>query len=147
MTTLQELTAVTPEDLATWYKLKEQLAQVKAAEAMLRGRIFKHYFPTPTEGTNTYDLKDGTGALLKATHVINRDVDKGELDALRSAISAEGSNLPALPLDSLIKWEPKLSITEYRKLSDADRAIFDRCLIVKLGSPQVKIEIPKKVKK
>lgn len=146
MALLDEVTTVTAADLATWYGLQKKLAEVKSAEALLRGRIFKHFFPVPVEGSkdNKHPLNDGTGAILQATHVINRDVDAAQLDALREAMFAEGSNLPQLELDKLIKWKPELVKSEYNKLSNDERAVFDRVLIVKPGSPQLEIKIPKR---
>lgn len=145
MVDIAEQVAVTPEDLATWFKKKAQLAKLKGEEAMLRSRIFKHYFPTPTEGSkdNKVPLNDGTGAILQADYVINRTVDEQQLEALREAMFAEGSNLPQLDLAKLIKWKPELSITEYRKLSETERHTLDQALVIKPGSPQMEIKIPK----
>ena len=145
MTDLTEVTAVTAEDLARWYKLKNQLAKVKGEEAMLRSRIFKHYFPTPTEGSkeNKVPLNDGTGAILQADHVINRTVDEQQLEALRTAIAEKGSNLPQINLANLIRWKPELNKTEYNKLSTDERHTMDTALIIKPGSPQLEIKIPK----
>lgn len=146
MADLTEETAVTPEDLTRWYNLQQQLAEIKGAEAMLRSRIFKHYFPNPTEGSkdNKVPLNDGTGAILQADHVINRTVDEQQLEALREAMFAEGSNLPQLDLAKLIRWKPELVKTEYNKLSETERHTIDQALVIKPGSPQMKIVIPKK---
>ncbi len=137
--------AVTAADLVTWFKLKAKLAKVKGEEAMLRSRIFKHYFPAPTEGSrdNKVPLNDGTGAILQADYVINRTVDEQQLEALREAMFAEGSNLPKLDLTKLVKWKPELVKTEYNKLNEEERHCFDQCLIIKPGSPQMDIKIPK----
>lgn len=137
---------VTAADLAEWYRLQSELARIKAAEALLRSKIFKHFFPAPKEGTNNYELSDGTGAVLKGTYVINRDVDPGALDARRKLQNEEGFNGTKLKLDNLIKWKPEVKIAEYRKLTDEERLQFDQCLIIKPGSPQMKIEIPKRAK-
>jgi hypothetical protein len=146
MADLTEETAVTAEDLKTWYELKAELARVKGAEAMLRSRIFKHYFPNPTEGSkdNKVPLNDGTGAILQADHVINRTVDEQQLEALREAMFAEGSNLPKLDLPKLIRWKPELVKSEYTKLSEDERHTLDQALIIKPGSPQMEIKIPKR---
>lgn len=138
---------VTHQDLQYWFKLQQQLSKLKSEEAMLRARIFSDLFPDPQEGTNNYDIGDGTGAVLKATHVINRSVDQGSLEALDKAMRDPASNLPKLPLRKLINWEPKLVIKEYRALTDEERAAFDQCLIIKEGSPQMKIEIPKRARR
>ena len=144
---------ITPADLAQWFQLKEQLGKVKAAEALLRSRIYKFFFKTPKEGTNNHPLNDGTGAVLKAVRVIDRKVELGSLDALRTAQSkaiednkagAPMPNIPLLNFDKLIKWTPELVTKEYRELTEAERHYFDQCLIIKDGSPQVSIEIPKK---
>lgn len=150
MADLTEETAVTPEELSKWYLLKKQLGEVKSAEAMMRSRIAKFFFPTPDEGTNTHPLKDGTGANLKMVHTIDRKVDEGELEALREAMAkAEDDpkdNLHGLELDftKLVVWKPELKLSEYRKLTEAQRQVFDRILVVKPGMPQLDITIPKR---
>jgi len=150
MADLEEAQAVTPAELSKWYLLKKQLAEVKTAESLMRSRIAKFFFPTPDEGTNTHPLKDGTGANLKMVHTIDRKVDEGELEALKAALAAaetdEGSNLKGVEFDfdKLIVWKPELKIAEYRKLSEAQQAIFDRVLVVKPGMPQLDITIPKR---
>lgn len=135
---------VTAADLAEWFKVKAQLGKLKSAEALMRTRIFKFFFKAPKEGTNKVDLNDGTGAQLKADHTINRSVDIGSLDALKAAQLVEGYNGPKLNFDNLIKWKPEVSITEYRKLTEEERHLFDQCLIIKPGSPQLEISIPKR---
>lgn len=150
MADLTNETSVTPAELSKWYLLKKQLAEVKTAESLMRSRIAKFFFPTPDEGTNTHPLKDGTGANLKMVHTIDRKVDEGELEALREALAkAEDNredNLHGLEFDfsKLIVWKPELKIAEYRKLTDAQREVFDRVLVVKPGMPQLDITIPKR---
>lgn len=150
MADLTEETAVTPAELSKWYLLKKQLGEVKSAEAMMRSRIAKFFFPTPDEGTNTHPLKDGTGANLKMVHTIDRKVDEGELEALKAAMAAAAENpednLHGLELDfsKLVVWKPELKIAEYRKLTEAQQQVFDRVLVVKPGMPQLDITIPKR---
>ncbi len=93
MVDLEQVQAVTPAELAKWFLLKKQLSEVKTAEMLMRSRIFKFFFPTPEEGTNTHPLKDGTGAELKAVHSIDRKVDEGELEGFyreRSMLNLDG---------------------------------------------------------
>lgn len=132
-------------DLAQWYQLREQLAKVKQAEALLRGRIFHHYFPDPKEGTNDYKLNDGTGAVLKATYPILRSVDIGSFEGLRQQQQTPGTNVPNINLGLLIKMTPEVVISEYRKLTEEERNFFDQCLIIKPGSPSMEVKIPKRV--
>jgi hypothetical protein len=133
-------TAITQADLERWYKMKQDLAELKTAESLLRKRIYAHYFPAAVEGTNTFNLGDGYD--LKATRVVERKVDEGELAALEAAIKAEGSNLPKLPLRKLVRWKPELAKSEYNKLTAEEQKLFDRALIIKDGSPQLEIKKP-----
>lgn len=146
MADIAQETTVTYDDVVKLFKMQEELTKLKTAEALLRKRVFNHYFPAPTEGSkdNKVPLNDGTGAIIQADHRLNRKVDEGELEKLKEAIKAEGSNLPKLSFSKLIKWKPEVAISEYRKLSDEDRLVFDRCLVVTPGMPEVKIVIPKR---
>jgi hypothetical protein len=108
-----------------------------------------------SEVINTFDIDDGTGAVLKAQRVIDRKVDVGAFDALRKMQNEQWGEqrmpgavpgVPLLKLDELVKWKPEVSITEYRKLTDNERAYFDQCLIIKDGSPQLEVVIPKRAK-
>lgn len=136
---------VTPADLAQWYKMKQELGRLKSAEALLRAKIAKFFFPAPVEGSrNKVPLNDGTGAQLQLDHTINRSVEIGSLDALRKEIAVEGYNGPKLNLDELVKWKPEVNMSAYRALTDEERLFFERALIVKPGSPSLDINIPKR---
>lgn len=141
---LTEVTTVTEAELAQWYKMQEELAELKTAEALLRRRIYDQFFPNAVEGTNNHELDDGTGAVLKAKRVVDRKVDEAALDAYKAASKEEGSNLPKLPWNKLIRYKPELSKTEYNKLTEEERHACDGVLIIKDGSPQLEIVIPKK---
>lgn len=130
---------VTPEDLTRWYLLQQQLAELKRDEALLRGKLFHHYFPNPTEGTNNFPLDDGTGAVLKGMFSYSRDVDEGAVEALKDELKNRN-----IPLGKLLKYKPSLVKTEYNKLTAEEQQFFDQVLIIKPASPSMKIEIPKK---
>lgn len=150
---------VSPGELAAWYKMQTELSALKSAEALLRGRIYRHFFKEPKEGTNNFPLEDGTGAVLKAQRKIDRSVDQGALEALRKTqadalltakehgLPEAAVNFPLLNFDTLVKWKPEVSITEYRKLTAEEANYFEQCLIIKDGSPQLEIVIPKRVSK
>lgn len=128
---------VTQADLAEWYKMAQDLRNLKAKESLLRKKIFGSAFPDPKEGTNNYDLPDGY--VLKGQHVLNRDVDIGALDALKPKLREEGMNP-----DNLIKYKPELKKAEYNKLTEGQKKLFDQCLIIKPGSPSLEIVLPAK---
>jgi hypothetical protein len=146
MPELAPVTVPTVDDIAKWYRMSEELTALRAAEAMLRKRLFDHFFPAPTEGSagNKHPLEDGTGAILQADHKVNRTVLEPELDALKAAMKEEGSNLPKLPINKLVKYKPELVKAEYNKLTKEEREVFDRALNVKPGMPELKVVIPKR---
>lgn len=138
------MTAIPPntvgqKDLEEWYKATAELAIAKAKEGMLRLRCFKGYFPTPVEGTNTAPLADGYE--LKGIHKINRSVEPGSLIVLADKF-AEAK----IAVGDLIEYKPDLKIKEYRTLTDDQRNLFDQALIIKDGTPDLKIVLPAKNK-
>lgn len=135
-------TTPTQADLATWFKMSEELTKLKVAESLLRKRLFDHFFKDPKEGTNDYPLDEGY--VLKGQRIVNRKVVEADLEALKDAIRADGSNLPKLPINKLVKYKVELVKSEYNKLSDEDKKIFDRALEIKDGSPSMDIVKPKR---
>ena len=134
---------VTLEHLKEWYEIKQQLDELKNKEVVMRQFITAGLFPEPTEGTNTHPLNDGTGAVAKMTHVINRKVDEELYDELEKSLQTD-NNLPRLDLTKLVRWKPEVSIKEYRTLTDEERHLFDQALVIKPGMPGLDIMIPKK---
>jgi hypothetical protein len=144
MTTIPD-NPVTVVDLMVWFKMQEDLRKLKAAEHLLRTKLFKGYFPTPKEGTNTLDLDPlliaanlpSGGHVLKATHPIERKVDEAALTTLTPTFREKG-----IKVDDLIKRKPELAVKEYRTLTEEQVQLFDQCLIVKPGSPTLEIVLP-----
>lgn len=132
--------AVSHADLAEWYRLQEELKRIKASEMLLRQKIFGAYFPSPAEGTNSAPLADGW--VLKGKHTINREIDPGALGAMKEQFAQAG-----IAADSLVQYKPSLVLKEYRTLTEEQRQLFDRALIVKPGCPALEIVLPAKAKK
>ena len=157
-----DISTLTQEDLFEWYQLKEQLDDMKAKEMTLRLKIFKHYFPSPEEGTQNVRLPDGF--VVKATYPIVRKIDPAHLDAFRKLTVKDvydqliamkmindqttvDFNTPLttflnLNVDNLVKYDPDLIIKEYRTLTDEQRQFFEQCMEIKPGSPAIKIVPP-----
>lgn len=146
MTTIPENT-VTQADLAEWYRLKEELTRVKASEMLLRTKIYHALFKDPVEGTNSIPLNDGW--VMKAKRVINRSIDQAALlvnsqedpETHMSVLTAHGIN-PA----NLVVWKPELALKAYRELTAEQQAIFNECLVIKDGSPDLSIVLPASAK-
>ena len=126
------------EKLAYWYKLSQNLKELKAEELKLRKQIFNECFKE-TEGSHQLDLEDGY--VLKAKLPFTRTVDKGAFDALRKPLSEKGINC-----DKLVNFKPSLVLTEYRKLSEDESFAFSECLLTKPGTPSLEIVMPKRSK-
>lgn len=127
----------TQADLTKWYELQAQIAKMKVEEMALRNRIFAGAFPSPEEGTNNYALPDGY--VLKGKHTINRKVDEAALVLLQPQLQER-----KIQVDNLVKRNPELSVSAYRKLNDDDRKFFDQALIIKDGAPALEIVKPKR---
>lgn len=139
---------VTQADLSEWYSLKDQLAKVKAAEMLLRLKIYKGLFKDPKEGTNSLPLAEGW--VIKAKRVINRDIDIAALNV--NAMVDPATNMSRLTShgihpEQLVKWKPELVTTAYRALTAEQMEIFNECLSIKDGSPSIEIVLPAKAKK
>jgi hypothetical protein len=135
----------TQQDLVKWFQLTQEIEKMKPLieqERILRKKIAALYFPNPTEGTNTFELNDGTGCVLKYGHTIERKVDEAQLLAMRDVL-AESS----ISVDDLIRRKPELEKKAYNKLTDEQRALFDQALIIKPGSITLEITLPAKAKK
>lgn len=134
---------VTQQDLFLWYEMQEQLKKLKAAEMLLRQKIYKGKFPSAyagekgTEGTNSLDL--GDGYVLKAKRTIDRKVDPGSLVAIRSKF--EELNIVE---GALFKYTPELILKTYRGLTEQQMHLIDQALIIKDGSPSLEIVLPAK---
>lgn len=142
MTLIPENT-VTPEDLTVWNDLQEQLRKIKNAEMLLRQKIWKGLFVAPVEGTNTVSLHDGWE--LKGVRSVDRKIDLPVLQAM--AVENGVFHQAGIRAADYIEWEPKLKIAEYRTLTAEQKLVFDQALIIKDGSPQLKIVLPAKAAK
>lgn len=128
---------VTQQDLVNWYEMNEQLRKLKAAEQLLRQKIFKGKFPDAQEGTNSYPMEDGY--VLKGKRVINRDVDDAAFKAMHEDLVKAG-----VPTDMIVKYKPSLATSVYRELTAEQRNLFDSVLIIKDGMPGLEIVKPKR---
>jgi hypothetical protein len=128
---------ITQSDLSVWYEMSQQLKKLKAQEILLRKKIFNALFPSPVEGTNTFELADGY--VLKGKHTVQRDIDQGAFDAIKEKLRERKVNP-----DSLVQYNPRLVLREYRKMTEDECLLFDQCLIIKPGSPALEIVLPKK---
>lgn len=128
------------DKLAIWAKIAADLSALKEQEVTLRRELFGEAFTAPEEGTNTYPLPAGWN--LKGVLTIDRKVDLAAYQSLLAKFAQA-----KLPLDALVKWDPKLSVAEYRKLTGDSLHLFDQALIIKpSATPALEITPPPKRK-
>lgn len=135
---------ITLADVMEWHKLKEELDRVRSAEMLMRKKICAAMFPAPHEGTNrasadAFMAVPGWDFVL--AHKIERKIDPAGLSAMDEALTDA-----MISVDRLVQRKPELVIREYRALTDEQRRIFDACLIIKPGSPQLSLEARAKKK-
>lgn len=126
---------VTMTDLMSWYTMQDDLKKLKAMEMLLRKKIFKFYFPNPTEGTNNFALPDDY--MLKGVHSIDRQIDEAALVA-----NAEAYKERNIAVADLVRYKPDLVKSAYNKLTEEEKKFFDLALIIKEGSPALTITLP-----
>lgn len=133
------------EDLLDWEESADQLSRIKAREAILRRKIFDFMFPVPVEGVNNVKLPDGT--LIKGGYKIDRKVDEALLQAMNQPNpELDGKSIfevGGINSGKLVKMEPSLVTSEYRELTEEQRLLFERVLIMKPSMPSLDLVPPK----
>lgn len=139
--------------LQEWKDIKEKLDKFKALEMEYRLCIVKGLFPAAKVGTNNLPL--GSDWKLQAVIKENYTLEKipKELappdpwvkvqEALEQFVQLRG-DVGAHIADRLVKWEPVLSVSEYKSLPEDLRVVIDKILTVSEASPELKLVPPKK---
>lgn len=136
------------ELLQQWIEKKKTLESAKAEEMELRKQIVSFVAdPDKIEGTENIELGNGykLKAVKKVTYNFNvpEGVDKRDfvddvLDKLEK-VGPEGKFLA----DRLVKWNPELSVSEYKELPENFKKIVDEVIVTKEGSPTLELVEPK----
>lgn len=153
-TPTRSVTVYTPEakkdlydKITIWLAAKAKAAEWTQKEMALRKELFAENFPEPQEGTNNLNLE--FGKQLKVTHNITRSLVKAELEALllieRQKLAEDPnykSNLMPI-IDTIVEYEPKLVVGEYKKLDADQQKLIADMITVKDGAPTLSLETPK----
>lgn len=129
--------------LLMWQELSTLQKKLKAVEMAMRKQMAEEFFTNPNEGTNTFDM--GKEWKLKLTHKINRSPDEASFEGVFAELNADDT-ITAFTKEDLFKFKPELKKAAYNKLTDKQRNIFDQCLVIKPGSPELKLVPPKEKK-
>lgn len=136
------MTKLTKDILERWQKAKAQAEYWAATERELRNEIFATGFPQPKEGTNSLTLPNTW--TLKAVHKMNYTLEKdvAKLKPIMASLIQSGL-VERVIANRLVTFEPKLSVSEYKKLPDAAVKLFADVLTIKPGAPSLELVPPK----
>jgi hypothetical protein len=148
--TIEQFNAINDPDLrlAAWNEVSVELERIKALEAHMRAANVSKFFPEGEEGTMHHDL--GNGYDLKVVKKLNYKLaTKDEaLDKALDGVEKMGEK-GKLIAERLVKFDPRLSVSEYRALDTKDKTeaaikkLIDSVLTITPGSPQLEIIAPK----
>lgn len=129
-----------------WQEAVKTLAAAKEAEAALRKEVLSGAFnfdpEALREGTENVEL--GQGYKLKAVFKINRSFAGGQ-EAVEKALQKIEKTGPEgeFIAERLVKWKPELSVTEYKKLPEKFKKLFDEVVTSKEAMPTLELVAPK----
>lgn len=126
--------------LKRWEDVKAAAAKLQAEERELRDKIVEMVTdPQKKSGTINFDL--GNGYKCKIVKGLRYNLDKDGVNDALDAIERTGPE-GKLISDRLVKFEPRLSITEYNQLPLNMKAIIDKVITISDASPTVEIVAP-----
>lgn len=132
--------------ILAWEAAVKALAAAKDAEAALRKEVLAEAFAFDPEalreGTENFEL--GNGYKLKAVFKISRNLNNENeaVDKVLSKIEKTGPE-GVFIAERLVKWKPELSITEYKKLPEKFKKLFDEVVTSKEAIPSLELVAPK----
>lgn len=132
--------------ILAWEQAVKALAAAKDAEAALRKEVLAEAFAFDPEalreGTENFEL--GNGYKLKAVFKISRNLNNENeaVDKVLSKIEKTGTE-GAFIAERLVKWKPELSVSEYNKLPEKFKKLFDEVVTSKEAMPALELVAPK----
>jgi hypothetical protein len=127
------------ELIAKWEDFQKQADYFKKLELEYRNRILKEVFSYDENkcdsATVSVDLENNFK--LKAVLKTSRKIDKDKCLEVCAFISEMENG--KLIIERLLKWEPTLSISEYKKMPENMKKLFDECLTEKAAQGSLEI--------
>ena len=139
-------TASRDAKILAWEQAVKALAAAKDAEAALRKEVLAEAFAFDPEalreGTENFEL--GNGYKLKAVFKISRNLNNENeaVDKVLAKIEKTGPE-GVFIAERLVKWKPELSVTEYKKLPEKFKKLFDEVVTSKEAMPSLELVAPK----
>ena len=132
--------------ILAWESSVKLLAAAKDAEAALRKEVLAEVFAFDPEalreGSENFEL--GSGYKLKAVFKISRSLNNENeaVDKVLAKIEKTGP-VGVFFAERLVKWKPELSVTEYKKLPEKFKKLFDEVVTSKEAMPSLELVAPK----
>jgi hypothetical protein len=119
-----------------WNVAKQQLNQWSETESTLRDLVIQELFNTgKTEGTETIELSNDW--TIKATKKLNYRLSNKDGELVNII-----ATLPSVIAQNLIRWQPDLNLSMYRKLDPSTQALFNPVLTIKPSKPSLELIAP-----
>jgi hypothetical protein len=118
-----------------WNEAKEQLKKWSQQESELRDKVIQELFTSDkTEGTESIELAGDWK--LKATKKLNYNIsNKDELVNILNS-------LPAIVAQNVVRWNPDLNLSLYRKLDAETRQLLSPVIAIKPAKPSLELVPP-----
>ena len=138
------------ESIAAWEERKSALQAAQAAERDARKAMIEANFNGLQSGSNTA-VDEDAGIKLTVTQPENYSLDTDALRPLlklsltirdgagESGDETNGGIVALLREHPIVRAKLELNKSAYNKLTDAQRAVADSVLTMKLGTPQVSV--------
>lgn len=151
---LKTLTDTATALIVEWQAKKAaavEAAKAIAEERSARDAVVAHIFEGDIPGTHNYELTDGFK--IKATLSLDYKLDvsladpedpsKGtKTEAMLDRLEKLGND-GAFIAERVVKFKPELVISEYKKLTAAQKEIVDSVLTIKDAAPSLEMVAPK----
>jgi hypothetical protein len=118
-----------------WNEAKEQLKKWSQQESELRDKVIQELFTSDkTEGTESIELAGDWK--LKATKKLNYNIsNKDELVNILNS-------LPAIVAQNVVRWNPDLNLSLYRKLDAETRQLLSPVIAIKPAKASLELVPP-----
>ena len=132
--------------IIAWEAAVKAIAAAKDAEAALRKEVLAEAFAFDPEalreGTEIFEL--GNGYNLKAVFKISRNLNNENeaVDKVLAKIEKTGPE-GVFIAERLVKWKPELSVSEYKKLPEKFKKLFDEVVTSKEAIPALELVVQK----
>lgn len=141
-----EITDELEKLVGDWFEKKQASDLASENENAARLVLYAHFYaendPLRSEaGKEKFSMPGGWQ--LEIERRINARIDRATLATCKAAIDAlppdpDTGEVPSL--DAIIRWEPKLSDSNYKTAPDRVKEILGECLTFTPGSPGLKLE-------